>query len=90
MTSHTSVEVKGWSIGLVTAIVDGESQSSKEVMNFVQKDLLLGYSSCCSNENGAVIVPLNIDIQHTPAVIPEYQELQSNLNLGCSCLSNAT
>ena len=33
MNSHTSVEVKGWSIGLVTAIVAGESQSSKEVTN---------------------------------------------------------
>ena len=35
MNSHTSVEVKGQSIGLVTAIVDGESQSSKEVMDYV-------------------------------------------------------
>ena len=35
MNSHTSVEVKGWSIGLVTAIVDDESQSSKEVMDYV-------------------------------------------------------
>ena len=35
MNSHTSVEVKGWSIGLVTAIVDGESQSSKEVTKYV-------------------------------------------------------
>ena len=32
MNSHTSVEVKGQSIGLVT---DVESQSSKEVMNYV-------------------------------------------------------
>ena len=31
MNSHTSAEVKGQSIGLVTAIVNGESQSSKEV-----------------------------------------------------------
>ena len=31
MKSHTSPEVKGWSIDLVTAIVDGESQLSKEV-----------------------------------------------------------
>ena len=31
MNSHTSVEVKGWSIGLVTAFLDGESQLSKEV-----------------------------------------------------------
>ena len=71
----TSAEVKGWSVGLVTANVDGESQLSEEVMNYilrqiVQKDLLLGYSSSCLNENGAVIVPLNSDIQHTPAVIP--------------------
>ena len=31
MNSCTSAEVKGQSIGLVTAIVDGDSQSSKEV-----------------------------------------------------------
>ena len=42
------MEVKRWSIGLVTAIVDGESQSSKEVMDdglgqIVQKDSFLGY-----------------------------------------------
>ena len=30
MNSHTSVEVKGQSIGLVTAILDGESQMSKK------------------------------------------------------------
>ena len=35
MNSHTSVAVKGQSIGLVTANVDGESQSSKEVTNYV-------------------------------------------------------
>ena len=35
MNSHTSVEVKGQSIGLVTAIVDGESQLSTEVMNYI-------------------------------------------------------
>ena len=35
MNSCTSAEVKQWSIGLVTAIADGESQSSKEVMNYV-------------------------------------------------------
>ena len=35
MNSRTSVEVKGWSICLVTAIVDGESQLSKEVTNYV-------------------------------------------------------
>ena len=34
MNSHTSAEVEG-SIGLVTAIVDGESQMSKEVMDYV-------------------------------------------------------
>ena len=32
MNSCTSVEVKGQSIGLVTAILGGESQMSKEVM----------------------------------------------------------
>ena len=35
MNLHTSAAVKGWSIGLVTAIVDGESQSSKEVMEHI-------------------------------------------------------
>ena len=35
MNSLTSAEVKGWSIGLVTAIVDGESQLSTEVMKYV-------------------------------------------------------
>ena len=35
MNSHTSVEVKEQSIGLVTAIHDGESQTSKEVMDYV-------------------------------------------------------
>ena len=35
MNSHTSMAVKGQSIGLVTAIVDGESQSSKEVMEHI-------------------------------------------------------
>ena len=35
MNSHTSAAVKGQSIGLVAASVDGESQSSKEVMNYV-------------------------------------------------------
>ena len=33
--AYLSVAVEGWSIGLVTAIVDGESQLSKEVMNYV-------------------------------------------------------
>ena len=35
MNLHTSVAVKGQPIGLVTAIVDGESQLSKEVMNYI-------------------------------------------------------
>ena len=35
MNSHTFAEVKGWSIGLVTAILDGESQTSREVMDYV-------------------------------------------------------
>ena len=35
MNLHTSVSVKGQSIGLVTAIVDGENQLSKEVMNHI-------------------------------------------------------
>ena len=35
MNSHTSAEVKGWSIGLVTAIHYGESQTSKEVTDYV-------------------------------------------------------
>ena len=53
MNLHTSAAVKGQSIGLVTAILDGESQSSKEVMNhihcqIVQKDIPPGYLSPCS------------------------------------------
>ena len=35
MNSHTPAEVKGQSIGLVRAIVDCESQLSKEVTNYV-------------------------------------------------------
>ena len=35
MNSHTSTEVKSWSIGLVTAIHDGESHTSKEVTDYI-------------------------------------------------------
>ena len=35
MNSCNTAEVKGWSVRLVTAIVDGESRSSKEVMNYI-------------------------------------------------------
>ena len=35
MNSHTSAAVKGWSIGPDTAIANGESQSSKEVTNYI-------------------------------------------------------
>ena len=35
MNSHTSAAVKGWPVGFVTAIVDGERQSSEEVMNCI-------------------------------------------------------
>ena len=35
MNLHTSAAVKGQYIGLVTALVDGESQLSKEVMNHI-------------------------------------------------------
>ena len=35
MNSHTSAAVQGQSPGLVTAFVDGESQSSKEVTNHI-------------------------------------------------------
>ena len=35
MNSCTSVVVKGWMLGLVTANVDGESQLSKEVTIYV-------------------------------------------------------
>ena len=35
MNSHTSVAVKGQSIDLVTANVDGESQLFEEVMNYI-------------------------------------------------------
>ena len=70
MNLCTSVVVKGWSISLVTAIVDGESQSSKEVMNhihrqIVQKDILPGYPPLGSKNrqgkgNGAVMGMLDI------------------------------
>ena len=35
MNLHTSAAVKGQFIGLATASVDGESQLSKEVTNYV-------------------------------------------------------
>ena len=35
MNLRTSAAVKGQSIGLVTTSVDGESQSSKEVTNYI-------------------------------------------------------
>ena len=35
MHSHTSAEVQGQSMCLVTAIVDGESKLSKEVTNYI-------------------------------------------------------
>ena len=35
MKSCTSAEVKGQSLDLVTAIADGESQLSKEVMDYI-------------------------------------------------------
>ena len=35
MNSHTSAEEKGQPIGLVTAILHGESQTSKEVMDYI-------------------------------------------------------
>ena len=35
MNSHTSAEVKGQSIGLVTAILDGESQMSKALTDYI-------------------------------------------------------
>ena len=35
MNSHTSAEVKGQSIDLVTASLDGESQMSKEVTAYI-------------------------------------------------------
>ena len=48
MNSCTSAAGKGWSIGLATAIVDGESQLSKEVMSHIHwqivwKGTLPGY-----------------------------------------------
>ena len=69
MHSRTSAEVKGQSIGLVIAIVDGESQLSKEVMVIVWKDLLPGYPCCCSSDSGAVLGLFSSAIQHTPVVI---------------------
>ena len=83
MNLHTSVAVKGQSIGLVTTIVDGESQSSKEVMEHIHrqivwKDILPGYTpppppgSKNGQGKGNVVVMglLDIAMQHTPAVIP--------------------
>ena len=40
MNSHTSAAVKGQSIGLVTAIVDDESQLSKEVTNHICRQIV--------------------------------------------------
>ena len=40
--------------------------------------------------NGAVIGPLNSDMQHTPAVIPGYTVLHSNVSWGSLHLSNVT
>ena len=78
MNPHTSVEVKVWSTGLVTVILDGESQTSKEVTDYiVQKDAFLGYPCCCSSDSGAVIWPFNCAIQHTPPVIHEEKKLES-------------
>ena len=61
MNSCNSVEEKRWSIGLVTAILDGECQMSKGHN--------LGYPCCCSSDSGAVLGPFGCVIQHTPAVI---------------------
>ena len=69
MHSHTSAEVKGQSIGLVTANFDGESQLSKDMMVIVWKDLLPGYPCCCSSDSGAVLGLFSSAVQHTPAVI---------------------
>ena len=79
MNSHTSVAVKGQSIGLVTAIVHGESQSSKEVMNHIV-DRLFGkiyflvtcpwFKEWKGKGNGSVIGLLDIAVQHTLAAIP--------------------
>ena len=68
MNSCTSAEVKGWSIGLVTAILDGESQMSKEVTDYVllqivQKHAFPGYACCCSSDSGAVIGLFICEIQ---------------------------
>ena len=68
MNSHTSVEVKGWSTGLVTAILDGASQMSKEVMDYVLwqivwKEMFLGNPCCCSSDSGAVIGLFSCAIQ---------------------------
>ena len=76
MSSHTSAELKGQSVGLVTAIVDGESQSSKEVTVYVLwqivwKDSFLGYPCCGSSDSGAVLGLFGSAIHHTPAVIHE-------------------
>ena len=68
MNSHTSAEVKSWSTGIVAAIVDGESQSSKEATDYVLshivwKDSFPGYPCFCSSDSGAVIGTFSSVIQ---------------------------
>ena len=68
MNSHTSMEVKGQSIGLITASLDGESQMSTEVTDYVlwqivQKDAFPVYPCCCSIDSGAVIELFSCAIQ---------------------------
>ena len=63
MNFHTAAEVKGQSIGLVTAIHDRESQTSKLVMDYVLlqivgKDEFPGYPCCCSSDSGAFRIQL--------------------------------
>ena len=73
MNFHTAAEVRGQSIGLVTAIHDRESQTSKLVMDYVFFHRLLGKMNF---QVILVVVQVIVGlfafscvIQHTPLVI---------------------
>ena len=77
------MEVKGQSIGLVTAILDGESQMSKEVTDYILstdclEDAFPGYPCCCSSDSGAVIGPFSCVIQQYSLITTQ---INSDLNI---------
>ena len=71
MNSCTTAAVKGWSIGIVTAMVDGESQSSKELTDHITSRFPTpGFKSRLGKGNVAVMGPLDISInRHTHQAI---------------------